>query len=66
VYVPEFTVKFPVPEYGAVPPFPETVITPVPPKVEIGVEIAEPAARLIGSVTTIVVVELHPFTSVTV
>ena len=45
---------------------PETVITPVPPKVTIGDEITEAATSAVGCVTTIVVVVLQRFTSVTV
>ena len=63
--VPALTVKFPVPVYGPVPPAAVTVTVAVPPLHEILVEV-DPAVRVVGSVTVILVVAAHPFASVTV
>jgi hypothetical protein len=57
-------VKFPVPVYGPVPPFPVTVTMDVPPLHEILVEV-ELADKIVGSVTVMIVVAEHPFASPT-
>ncbi len=65
VYVPAVTVNEPSPVYGAVPPVAVTVIVADPPLHKI--EVAEDhATTAVGSVTVIVVDEVHPFASVTV
>jgi hypothetical protein len=63
--VPALTVKFPVPVYGPVPPFPVTVTVEVPPLHKILVAV-DPAVSKVGSVTVMLVVAVHPFASVTV
>ena len=57
--------KFPVPVYGPVPPVADTVTVADPPLQEMLVEV-EPAVKIVGSVTVILVVAVHPFASVTV
>jgi hypothetical protein len=63
--VPALTVKFPVPVYGPVPPFPVTVTVAVPPLDKILVDV-ELAVSAVGCVTVMLVVAVHPFASVTV
>ena len=63
--VPALTVKLPVPVYGPVPPFPVTVTVAVPPLQDILVEV-DPAVRVVGCVTVILVEAEQPFASVTV
>ena len=64
-YVPAVTVNVPVPVYGPVPPAAVTVTVAEPPLHEILVE-DELAVSTVGSVTVMLVVEVHPFASVTV
>ena len=52
--------------YAPVPPVAETVTTAVPPLQAIGVVSTELATTAAGCETIIVVVEVHPFASVTV
>ena len=63
--VPAETMKFPVPVYGPVPPAAVTVTVANPPLHEILVEV-ELAVKIVGSVTVMLVVAVHPFASVTV
>ena len=65
MYVPAVTVKFPVPLYGPVPPAAVTVTVADPPLQDILVEV-ELAVKIVGSVTVILVVAVHPLASVTV
>ena len=51
--------------YGPVPPAAVTVTVADPPLHEILVEV-EPAVKIVGSVTVMLVVAVHPFASVTV
>ena len=51
--------------YGPVPPAAVTVTVADPPLQEILVEV-EPAVKIVGSVTVMLVVAVHPFASVTV
>ena len=63
--VPALTVNVPVPVYGPVPPFPVTVTVAVPPLHKILVAV-DPAVSVVGWVTVMLVVAVHPFASVTV
>ena len=63
--MPALTVNVPVPVYGAVPPSAVTVTVVVPPLQDIAAALDD-ASITAGSVTVPVVVELHPFSSVTV
>ena len=63
--MPALTVNVPVPSYGAVPPSAVTVTVVVPPLQDI-VPALDEATNTAGSDTVPVVVELHPFSSVTV
>ena len=57
--------KLPVPVYGPVPPAADTVTVDDPPLHKIAVD-DELAASVVGSVTVMLVVAVHPFASVTV
>ena len=59
------TVYVPVPLYGAVPPVANTVTVLVVPLHSIDVAV-DPAVSCVGSLTTTVVVDVQPFTSVIV
>jgi hypothetical protein len=64
-YVPAVTVNVPVPVYTAVPPVAATVTVALPPLHEMVVA-DELANKAVGSVTVMLVIEAHPFASVTV
>ena len=66
MYVPETTVNEPVPVYGAVPPAPVIVITPVPALQTIGDVTVAIACNGFGCEIVIEVFAIHPLVSETV
>lgn len=66
LYVPAVLLKVPVPVYGGVPPFAETVTVELPPAQRIGVDEAEALNGEDDAVTISDVPAVQPFASVTV